>query len=63
MNAGVGESFWHLQIRKIAKHARFVFDYPTEEISEPFFRFAHFIWRQWYELKWKLLIKNSIQSK
>jgi len=48
------ESFWHRQIRKIIKNSKFIYDYPSEELSEPFFRIIHFIWRQWYKLRWKI---------
>lgn len=53
MNAE-NETFWHRQIRKIMKHSRFITDYPSEEFSEPIFRILHFLWRQYYNLRWKL---------
>lgn len=52
------EGFWHTQFRKLVKHRDFVFDYPSEELSEPFFRLIHWIWRQWYQLKWKLCFRR-----
>lgn len=51
------EGFWHLQFRKILQHSSFIIDYPSEELSEPFFRFFHYCWRVWYQLKWKLLFR------
>ena len=56
------EGFWHVQVRKIIKNSHFITDYPSEELSEPIFRIAHFIWRQWYQVKWltyNLLKKQS----
>lgn len=48
------KNFWSRQIRKLINHSYFIIDYPSEVISEPFFRLAHWIWRQWFQLKWKL---------
>lgn len=48
------EGFWHKQIRKTIQHSKFLMDYPSEEFCEPFFRLFHYIWRQWYNLKWWL---------
>lgn len=52
------EGFWHLQFRKTKQHAGLLMDYPSEELSEPLFRIAHFVWRQWYQLKWRLLFRK-----
>lgn len=54
----IGEGFWHRQFRKIARNSRFVLDYPSEELSEPFFRVGHWVWRQWYQMKWQIWNKT-----
>ncbi|SFG09026.1 nucleotidyltransferase family protein [Prevotella sp. KH2C16] len=54
------EGFWHLQFRKMIQHADFIMDYPSEELHEPIFRICHFVWRQWYYLKWRLLFKSTV---
>lgn len=48
----IGEGFVHRQIRKLIRNSRFISDYPSEELSEPFFRIGHWLWRQWYQAKW-----------
>ncbi len=43
-----------VQIWKLKRNAGFMFDYPSEELSEPIFRLTHWLWRQWYQLKWRM---------
>lgn len=57
MNHSADEGFWHVQFRKIIKHSRYIVDYPTEELSEPVFRLYHYLWRQFYELKYNMFFK------
>lgn len=54
-NAG----FWSKQFAKIQRNMRFVRSYPSEELSEPLFRLGHYVWRQWYQLKWYLFTLGS----
>lgn len=51
-------SFWGKQLWKLRRNSHFIMDYPSEELSEPLFRICHWIWRQWYQLKWKLFGKE-----
>ncbi len=44
--------FWQVQMWKLGRNARYAIDYPSEELSEPIFRIIHWIWRQWYQMKW-----------
>ena len=44
-----GGGFVDKQWQKIKRNSRFLLTYPSEEISEPFFRAYHFLWRCYYK--------------